>query len=668
MFRWLWLKSVALGGAIAVLAVLSFAAWAGPPRPPENAGAEAAKKPRGGESRPPWHEAEEAIRRALARPISVDFDQTPLDEAAAFLEKSCGTAVLLDLLALDEHGIKPDVPVSLRVSDITLRSVLRLALREHYLTYVVRDEVLLITTPEEAETRVNARVYPVGDIVGTPIADDYLGYKFSSLQVLITTSIQPDQWDGSGPPDGAAADFGSAAALVFSQTDEIHEEIASLLAALRAVARQTAEGKLPEPILFDHVWPEPPAYGLVRKALWQNISVDLNDVPLDDAIEHLRKVTGLNVVLDGRALKDMGIAPETPISVKAADAPLRSALEQMLDGLHLTYQVWDEVLLISTQEEADLRLTIGIYPLGDLLGGRKNPKPFAYNPDPLEELIQRCVEPKAWSFDGGPGTVQRAQLENVDALVIVQTRDVHRKVGEFLARVRRIAREIEEDEPADPTGHLAGLFGNIPAHEPAPAALSEKVDFNFENTPLRQVADDVSKSCGIECRLDGPRLKECGWSPENPVSMHVSGITLRSALELIVGQLELTWIAEDGGLLITTPDEAEKRLALKVHRVDDLVVFRDQNDRLWDDYYWLIEAIRCAVMPDTWVDSGGGPGWITSGTLAGSRLLIVCNTDRVHEAVDRLLVELREVRAQASPDGRPPRRHMYYGGWSGGIF
>ena len=38
-------------------------------------------------------------------------------------------------------------------------------LKELDLTYVVRDEVLLITTPEEAESQLVTKVYPVGDLV-----------------------------------------------------------------------------------------------------------------------------------------------------------------------------------------------------------------------------------------------------------------------------------------------------------------------------------------------------------------------------------------------------------------------------------------------------------------------------------------------------------------------
>ena len=38
-------------------------------------------------------------------------------------------------------------------------------LKELDLTYVIRDEVLKITTPEEAENELLTKVYPVADLV-----------------------------------------------------------------------------------------------------------------------------------------------------------------------------------------------------------------------------------------------------------------------------------------------------------------------------------------------------------------------------------------------------------------------------------------------------------------------------------------------------------------------
>ena len=52
-------------------------------------------------------------------------------------------------------GIGTDTPVTKNLKGITLRSALRLMLRELSLTYIIKDEVLLITTPEEAESQLS---------------------------------------------------------------------------------------------------------------------------------------------------------------------------------------------------------------------------------------------------------------------------------------------------------------------------------------------------------------------------------------------------------------------------------------------------------------------------------------------------------------------------------
>jgi hypothetical protein len=66
---------------------------------------------------------------------------------------------------MEAVGIGPDVPVTRNLSGVSLRSALRLMLKDLELTYVIRDEVLLITTPEEAIAQLATRVYPVADLV-----------------------------------------------------------------------------------------------------------------------------------------------------------------------------------------------------------------------------------------------------------------------------------------------------------------------------------------------------------------------------------------------------------------------------------------------------------------------------------------------------------------------
>ncbi|MFT5523566.1 MAG: tetratricopeptide (TPR) repeat protein, partial [Pirellulaceae bacterium] len=109
--------------------------------------------------------AEQRIFEALDDETIFEFIETPLSDVITFLETQHDIQIELDTKALDAIGIDPNTSTSKNLRGISLRSALRLMLKDLELTYVVRDEVLLITTPEEAESKLVTKVYPVGDLV-----------------------------------------------------------------------------------------------------------------------------------------------------------------------------------------------------------------------------------------------------------------------------------------------------------------------------------------------------------------------------------------------------------------------------------------------------------------------------------------------------------------------
>ncbi|MCO6458687.1 MAG: hypothetical protein J5I93_25550 [Pirellulaceae bacterium] len=109
--------------------------------------------------------AEEKIFSALDEPTVLQFNDQPLSDVVEFLKDYHKINIIIDNKALDDVGLGSDTPVTQDLSGISLRSGLRLLLKELDLTYVVKDEVLKITTPEEAESDLVTKVYPVGDLV-----------------------------------------------------------------------------------------------------------------------------------------------------------------------------------------------------------------------------------------------------------------------------------------------------------------------------------------------------------------------------------------------------------------------------------------------------------------------------------------------------------------------
>ena len=112
--------------------------------------------------------AEQRISDALTSPLKstgLDFTEEPLESVVNFLQDEYDIPIQLDTPSLEDAGLTVDEPVTVNLKNITLRSALRLMLKRMQLTYVIRDEVLMITTPEEAEADLIAKVYPVADLV-----------------------------------------------------------------------------------------------------------------------------------------------------------------------------------------------------------------------------------------------------------------------------------------------------------------------------------------------------------------------------------------------------------------------------------------------------------------------------------------------------------------------
>jgi hypothetical protein len=110
-------------------------------------------------------EAEKKIYSELKKPTNFEFQDTELSEVAAYLGDLHEITVVLDTRELEDAGLGTDLPITRTVDGLTLRSALKLMLRDAELAYVVQDDVLMITTAEAAEGILVNRVYPVADLV-----------------------------------------------------------------------------------------------------------------------------------------------------------------------------------------------------------------------------------------------------------------------------------------------------------------------------------------------------------------------------------------------------------------------------------------------------------------------------------------------------------------------
>jgi tetratricopeptide (TPR) repeat protein len=108
---------------------------------------------------------EQKIRSALTRPVTFDFQETPLREAANFIGSYFNLNVYIDERALQEAMVDLDTPVTLSLDGVQLKSALKLLLDPLELGYMVENEVLMITSKAASKEKRVIKVYYVGDLV-----------------------------------------------------------------------------------------------------------------------------------------------------------------------------------------------------------------------------------------------------------------------------------------------------------------------------------------------------------------------------------------------------------------------------------------------------------------------------------------------------------------------
>ncbi len=120
---------------------------------------------------------EQEIESRLTTPVEVRFDNRPLGEVIDTLSKMTGVPMHIDDRALSAFNMTRDQSVSIDLSQpISLRSALQLILSPLDLSYVIRNEVLMVTSREMQRSDVYPVTYRVASLV-LPIPNFTTSYE-----------------------------------------------------------------------------------------------------------------------------------------------------------------------------------------------------------------------------------------------------------------------------------------------------------------------------------------------------------------------------------------------------------------------------------------------------------------------------------------------------------
>ena len=111
--------------------------------------------------------------------------------------------------------------------------------------------------------------------------------------------------------------------------------------------------------------------------------------------------------------------------------------------------------------------------------------------------------------------------------------------------------------------------GNIKAQRVWAKMATLKISMDFDDAPVLEILKFLKQTSGINMVVDGA-LRNEGALDERRISLQVTDIPFRSALNIVLEFTELAARWRHGVLLITTPDKARGDTVLRIYDVRDI--------------------------------------------------------------------------------------------------
>ncbi len=180
--------------------------------------------------------------------------------------------------------------------------------------------------------------------------------------------------------------------------------------------------------------------------------------------------------------------------------------------------------------------------------------------------------------------------------------------------------------PAPPPGRAEGnfdLYQGSKAEQKIRAALTDPkgVDIEFIDTPLKDGIGFLADAHHIKILIDEAALVEEGVSIDHPINRTLSGVTLESALKILLEPLGLDYVIEDEVLKISTKDVVNGKRTTRVYETGYLKQIGVEPEA-------LCKTIEAVVEPKKW------------NVQALGDMIVVSAPKPVHEQIRGLLIQL----------------------------
>ena len=171
---------------------------------------------------------ERKIMEALAKPLNVEMPDSTLEAVIDYIKDKTGVTIIVPQSVLDDKAITYKTPLSVNLKNVSMRTILKKALADVGLVYIVKDNVIQVTTEEIAAKTLTTRTYYMGDLLNlTDLHMPAYARQAEAARMIqdvigvIVGTVEPNSWWVNGGPGRIVFDPRSMS-LVVTQTAEVH--------------------------------------------------------------------------------------------------------------------------------------------------------------------------------------------------------------------------------------------------------------------------------------------------------------------------------------------------------------------------------------------------------------------------------------------------------------
>ena len=431
----------------------------------------------------------------------------------------------------------------------------------------------------------------------------------------------------------------------------------------------------------------------ILHSLSQRIKVEAEDAPLSEVIQFISQSIDREILIDTPALADAGISTDQNTTFKLGEMTTWQALHFLLKPFQLSWTARDGVLEITTNEETEAQLVTRVYDVrklcellepiskeilsqprhqqrgsagmgggggggGGMMGGgtggggmfslpvqalgpavigmgtssdifheTHSSEPVSLETMSIESFlanVMRSLTLWKWlEIDGEGGAIQAGK----GCLIVRQNSQAQFHIAGILEGLERLL------DPKSPSKSTPLRRIGYPYEEDTDifASLSKLKNLEIDNQGLENALQQIATEAGCRLLIDAPTLADEGISSDQPVKCHLHKLPLGICLKKLLEPLQLTYVVEEGVLVITTIAKADETLSIRVYDISNCHKITKPLS------YARLLSTLADLTSGKWLELEGEGG---QAELLSSKHLLVLQTQQVHSEIELLIEEL----------------------------